>query len=139
MNTQELETSPHPRAPTASAPARARGRGRGGPPATDANGLAATAVELGVNALLSSLFLIGGLLGLVGLVLGTAALKRAMSTSTGRRQSVTAVVTSFIAIAVSALVALLALWCAHRFHGSYQLNHVHQYGRRLLHLMLGRA
>ncbi|GAA1218002.1 hypothetical protein GCM10009665_04860 [Kitasatospora nipponensis] len=106
---------------------RGQGRGRddGGRPPQGTNGLAVAAGELGVNALLGSVFLIGGLLGLVGLGLGVAALHRARRTGAGRLRATAGVLTSLLAIAVSVLVAALALWYAHRTQGCFRLDHVH--------------
>ncbi|WP_329567165.1 DUF4190 domain-containing protein [Kitasatospora sp. NBC_01266] len=114
-----------------------RERGRGSQRPAEPDGLAATAMELGTNALISSVVLIGGLLGLVGLVLGTAALTRAGRTGCGRRQALVAVATSLLAIAVATLVALLAVWCAQQTQGYCRFDHVHQYGRTLLKVLRG--
>ncbi|MCX4750432.1 hypothetical protein OG455_33820 [Kitasatospora sp. NBC_01287] len=117
---------------TVRSPARSPER-----PAPD--GPAAAARELGVNALISSVFLIGGLLGLLGLVLGIAALVGSRRTGAGRRESATAVVASVIAIAVSALVAVLALRAAHQAQDWGWFGHVHQQRGRLVRLLLRTA
>ncbi|MFE2407478.1 DUF4190 domain-containing protein [Kitasatospora sp. NPDC059408] len=95
------------------------------PPAR--NGLAVAAVVLGTAGLLTSVAFIGGPLGVIGLVLGIAALPKARRTGTGRGAAVTAVVTSSLAIVVSGLVAVFFVWYANRTQACYQPDSFHQY------------
>ncbi|WP_241740930.1 DUF4190 domain-containing protein [Streptomyces sp. L2] len=95
----------------------------------DRNGLAVTAMALGTIGLAGSIVSVGGLLGVVGLVLGVLALRKAARTGVGRTQAVTGLVTSCIAIVMSVAVAFLAVWFAHRTQDCYQYNHVHQWAR----------
>ncbi|MEU8513514.1 DUF4190 domain-containing protein [Kitasatospora sp. NPDC048722] len=97
----------------------------GTPPAS--NGLAAAAVVVGTAGLLTSVAFVGGPLGVIGLVLGTAALLKARRTGTGRGAAATAVVTSSLAIVVSGLVAVLFVWYANRTQACYQPDSLHQY------------
>ncbi|WP_369780536.1 DUF4190 domain-containing protein [Streptomyces sp. R33] len=76
------------------------------------NGLAGAAMLLGVLGLSTSVFFIGGLFGGIGLILGIIALTTAKRTGIGRGKALTGVVTSAIAIVVSALVAVFFVWYA---------------------------
>ncbi|MDK9499800.1 DUF4190 domain-containing protein [Streptomyces katrae] len=112
MNTQEIVTPP----PHHTAL-----------PGADGNGLAVAAVLLGVIGWITSVVLIGGLLGVIGLVLGVAALRKAGRTGTGRGMSVTGLVTSCLAIVVSVLVAVFMTWYANKTQQCYDPGSFRQY------------
>ncbi|MFF0744062.1 DUF4190 domain-containing protein [Streptomyces sp. NPDC004111] len=92
-----------------------------------ANGLARTALVLGVVGLSTSIFVIGGLVGGIGLVLGVVALATAGRTGTGRGRALAGVVTSLIAIVVSALAAALFVWYADKTQECYRPDSFQQY------------
>ncbi|MFJ9947246.1 DUF4190 domain-containing protein [Kitasatospora sp. NPDC091207] len=132
MNTQGLETPPHHTASTWAAEADPRspgpqGRGYGPRPPGGGNGLAGAAMALGVIGLSTSVVLIGGLFGGIGLVLGVVALTTAGRTGTGRGKALTGVVTSAVAIVVSVLVAALFVWYADRTQECYQPDSFQEY------------
>ncbi|MGW7415123.1 DUF4190 domain-containing protein [Streptomyces sp. NPDC054863] len=110
---------------TQAAPAQ----GYGPRPARAGNGLAGTAMVLGVIGLCTSIFFVGGLVGVVGLVLGLFALASAgrTGTGTGRGKALTAVVTSALAIVVSVLVTIAWVWYANQTQECYRINGVQQY------------
>ncbi|WP_329571813.1 DUF4190 domain-containing protein [Kitasatospora sp. NBC_01266] len=114
MNTQGIQTSPNQAAPRQAAPA-------------GKNGLALAAVVLGVIGLISSIVVVGGLLGVIGLVLGVLALRTAKRTGVGRGKAITGTVTSSIAIVASVLVAISAVWFAHKTQSCYQFNRIQQW------------
>lgn len=82
---------------------------------------------LGVIALSTSIVLIGGPLGVIGLLLGLAALRTARRTGVGRSKAITAVVTSAIAIVVSVLVSVFMAWYANKTQECYQPDSFQQY------------
>ncbi|MFD8981281.1 DUF4190 domain-containing protein [Streptomyces sp. NPDC059564] len=92
-----------------------------------ANGLAGAAMVLGVIGLSTSVFIIGGLLGGIGLILGIVALTTAKRTGTGRAKALTGMVTSAIAIVVSVLVAVLFVWYADKTRECYRPDSFQQY------------
>ncbi|MFD9792020.1 DUF4190 domain-containing protein [Streptomyces sp. NPDC059070] len=92
-----------------------------------ANGLARVARVLGIVGLSTSVFFIGGLIGVIGLVLGLIALATGRRTGTGRGKAVTAVVTSAVAITVSVLAAVLFLWYADKTQDCYRPDSFQQY------------
>ncbi|MEV5988803.1 DUF4190 domain-containing protein [Streptomyces sp. NPDC052051] len=91
------------------------------------NGLATAAMILGISGLATSVVFIGGPLAVVGLILGIAALMTARRTGTGRGKAVTALVTSSLAIVLSALVAVLVVWYANKTQACYRPDSFHQY------------
>ncbi|MFD9910321.1 DUF4190 domain-containing protein [Streptomyces sp. NPDC059063] len=91
------------------------------------NGLARAAMVLGVIGLSTSIFFIGGLIGGIGLILGIVALTTAKRTGAGRGKALTGVVTSIIAIVVSALVAVFFVWYANKTQECYQPDSFQQY------------
>ncbi|MCN9244419.1 DUF4190 domain-containing protein [Streptomyces sp. RY43-2] len=95
--------------------------------ASSGNGLATAAMILGITGLATSVVFIGGPLAVIGLILGIAALLTAKRTGVGRGKAVTALVTSSLAIVVSALVAVLVLWYANQTQACYQPDSFHQY------------
>lgn len=107
MHTQGIEMPPHHTAST--------------------NGLAGTAMVLGVIGLSTSILFIGGVVGGVGLILGIVALKTAKRTGSGRSKALTGVVTSAIAIVVSILVAVFFVWFADKTQECYQPDSFRQY------------
>lgn len=82
---------------------------------------------LGLVGLLSSIVVIGGLLGVIGLVLGIIALHRAKRTGVGRGRSIIGVVASLLAIVVSVLVVVFAVWFAHKTQSCYQFHEIQQW------------
>ncbi|MFB6711779.1 MULTISPECIES: DUF4190 domain-containing protein [unclassified Streptomyces] len=96
-------------------------------PAAGGNGVAVGAMVLGIISLMTSIVFIGGLLGVIGLILGVVALKKAGRTGVGRGKSVTGVVTSFIAILVSILIAVLMAWYANNTQKCYRPDSFQQY------------
>ncbi|WNF27985.1 DUF4190 domain-containing protein [Streptomyces sp. C11-1] len=91
------------------------------------NSLATAALTLGVISLCTSVVFIGGLLSVIGLILGIAALIAAKQTGAGRRRAVAAVVTSSLAIVVSGLVAVFMVWYANKTQECYQPDSFQQY------------
>ncbi|MFG2563614.1 DUF4190 domain-containing protein [Streptomyces sp. NPDC048496] len=91
------------------------------------NGLAVAAMVLGIISLSTSVFLIGGPLGVIGLVLGVVALITTKRTGIGRGKAIAAVVTSAIAIAVSVLIAVFMVWYANHTQECYQPDSFQQY------------
>ncbi|MGW1184043.1 DUF4190 domain-containing protein [Streptomyces drozdowiczii] len=116
MNTRATEIPPHPVGP---APGRT----------APGNGPATAAMALGIAGLLAAPVLIGGLLAVIGLILGIAALMTAGRTGTGRGKAVTALVTSSLAIVVSGLTVVLVLWYANRTQECYRPDSLHQYAQ----------
>ena len=104
---------------------RSGASGAGAPPKR--NGLAVAAVIVGAIGLSTSIFFIGGLLGVVGLALGVVALITAGRTGTGRGHAVAAVVTSALAIVVSVLAAFVLVWYANHTQACYRPDSFHQY------------
>ncbi|MCX4749974.1 DUF4190 domain-containing protein [Kitasatospora sp. NBC_01287] len=91
------------------------------------NGLAVAAMVLGIISLIGSVVFVGGPLGVIGLVLGVLALRRARRTGAGRGPAIAGTVTSSIAIVVSVLVVVSAVWFAHRTQNCYQFHKVQQW------------
>ncbi|MCX4789486.1 DUF4190 domain-containing protein [Streptomyces sp. NBC_01221] len=85
------------------------------------------AMVLGIIGLITSIAFVGGLFGVIGLILGIAALMKARRTGVGRGMSITGVVTSFIAIVVSILAAILMAWYANNTQKCYQPESFQQY------------
>ncbi|MFC9741651.1 DUF4190 domain-containing protein [Streptomyces noursei] len=96
-------------------------------PRAGRSGLAVAAMVLGLTGLLTSILVIGGLLGVIGLITGIFALRTAKRTGIGRGASLTGVVTSFIAIAVSVLAALFLTWYANQTQQCYRPDSFRQY------------
>ncbi|MEU9718301.1 DUF4190 domain-containing protein [Streptomyces sp. NPDC047976] len=119
MTTQEIDTPPHH--PTS--------------PRSDRNGLAVAAMVLGVIGWLTSIVFIGGLLGVIGLILGAAALPKAKRTGTGRGMALTGLVTSSLAIVVSVLVAVFMTWYANKTQQCYDPGSFREY-RQCVHQQL---
>jgi hypothetical protein len=114
MNTQEVQEA-------------AVVQGLGAPP--HKNGLAVAALILGAVGLSTSIFIVGGPLGVGGLVLGVVALITTGRTGIGRGKAVAAVVTSALAIVVSVLVAVLMVWYANHTQACYRPDSFHQYAQ----------
>ncbi|WP_327066293.1 DUF4190 domain-containing protein [Kitasatospora sp. NBC_01250] len=95
--------------------------------ASERNGPAVAALVVGIVSMISSIVFVGGVFGLVGLVLGTVALARARRSGVGRGLAVTGLVTSFLAILVSVLLAFFAVWYADRTQKCYQPDSFRQY------------
>ncbi|WP_328952608.1 DUF4190 domain-containing protein [Kitasatospora purpeofusca] len=91
------------------------------------NGSAGAAVVLGVIGLSTSIVLVGGLLGVVGLAVGIVALVTAGRTGEGRGRAITGVVTSALAIVVSVLATVLLVWYADNTRDCYQPDSLQQY------------
>ncbi|MFC0844182.1 DUF4190 domain-containing protein [Streptomyces noboritoensis] len=126
MSTQRTEIPPHHTA-SSWAVDSLDSHHRGTRPPSGRNGLARPAMVLGVIALSTSIVFIGGPLGVIGLILGIAALATAKRTGVGRSKAITAVVTSAIAIVVSVLVAVFTVWYANKTQGCYQPDSFHEY------------
>ncbi|MGW1200482.1 DUF4190 domain-containing protein [Streptomyces sp. NPDC002536] len=94
---------------------------------TDKNGSAVAAKVLGITGLLTSVVLVGGPLGVIGLILGISALMTAGRTGVGRGRAMTGVVTSSLAIVVSALVAVFLVWYANKTQACYDPGSFHAY------------
>ncbi|MFB8242604.1 DUF4190 domain-containing protein [Kitasatospora purpeofusca] len=114
MNTRETET---PMRHTAFAQADRPRR----------NGPAGAAVVLGVIGLSTSIVFVGGLVGVVGVAVGIAALVRAGRTGAGRGRAIAGVVTSALAIVVSVLAAVFLVWYADKTQDCYQPDSLQQY------------
>lgn len=140
MNTQGTKTlqnrtapiEAHPYTPgpgpgPSPSPSPGPGFGHGTRPPAGRNGLAGAAAVLGVISLSTSIVFVGGLLGVIGLILGIAALMTAGRTGIGRGKAVTGVVASAIAIVVSALVAVFMVWYANNTQECYQPDSFRQY------------
>ncbi|MFF0622241.1 DUF4190 domain-containing protein [Streptomyces sp. NPDC004296] len=98
-------------------------------PAVGKDGTATAAMVLGVTGLSTSVVLVGGALGLIGVVLGAVGLKTAGRTGTGRGKAVTGVVTSLLAIVVAVLAAFFLAWYANRTQACYQPDTLRQYAQ----------
>ncbi|MFI7098243.1 DUF4190 domain-containing protein [Streptomyces sp. NPDC050161] len=92
-----------------------------------ANGPAGAAMVLGVIGLSTSVFFIGGLFGVIGLILGIVALMTAKRTGTGGGKARTGVVTSALAIVVSVLVAVFFVRYADKTQECYRPDSFQQY------------
>ncbi|MCJ1678809.1 DUF4190 domain-containing protein [Streptomyces sp. APSN-46.1] len=92
-----------------------------------ANGPAGAAMALGVIGLSTSIVFIGGLFGVLGLILGSVALKKSGRTGTGRTKAVTGVVTSVLAIVVAVLAGFFFVWYANQTQECYRLDSFRQY------------
>ncbi|MFJ3880302.1 DUF4190 domain-containing protein [Streptomyces sp. NPDC090077] len=110
-------------------------QGTGTRPPADRNGLAVASMVLGIIGWVTSIVFVGGLLGVIGAVLGIAALWKAQRTGTGRGMSVTGLVTSSLAIAVSVLVAVFMTWYANETQQCYDPGSFRQY-RQCVHQQL---
>ncbi|WP_234371426.1 DUF4190 domain-containing protein [Streptomyces sp. XY431] len=119
MNTREMNT------PETETPIRHTAFARADRPRR--NGPAGAAVVLGVIGLSTSIVFVGGLLGVVGLALGIAALVTAGRTGVGRGRAIAGVVTSALAIVVSVLVAVFVVWYADKTQDCYQPDSLQQY------------
>ncbi|WP_331741800.1 DUF4190 domain-containing protein (plasmid) [Streptomyces sp. NBC_00726] len=93
------------------------------------NGPATAAMVLGIAGLLTAPVFVGGLLAVAGLILGIAALMAAGRTGVGRGKAVTALVTSSLAIVLSALAVVLLLWYANRTQECYRPDSLHEYAQ----------
>jgi hypothetical protein len=82
---------------------------------------------VGAIGVVTSIGVIGGPLGVIGLLMGLVARRAARRTGAGRAEATTAVVTSSVAIVVSALAAAFMVWYAHRTQDCYHLNHLRPY------------
>jgi len=88
--------------------------GYGPPPGYGAprqgNGLAVAALVLGIAGVVTALFLLGGLLGIVGLILGIVAIQRArQNQGAGQAMAVVGTVLSGLAIVGTALVTIVGV------------------------------
>ncbi|SCD29118.1 hypothetical protein GA0115234_100137 [Streptomyces sp. DvalAA-43] len=141
MNTQGTKTSPHHTATPTEAVSNGPGPGSGlRPPVArnsrnSRNGTAVAAMVLGIISLITSIVFVGGPLGVIGLVLGVVALIKARRTGVGRGMSVTGLLTSFLAIVVSVLVAVLLAWYADHTQKCYRPDSFQQY-RQCVHQQL---
>ncbi|MEU8463970.1 DUF4190 domain-containing protein [Streptomyces sp. NPDC029003] len=102
------------------------------------NGPAVAALALGITGALTSVVLIGGPLGLIGLVLGVIGLRTAGRTGVGRSMAIAALVTSFLAVMVSVLMAIGLVWYADHTQKCYRPDSLRQY-TQCVHEQLGRA
>ncbi|MFE3877168.1 DUF4190 domain-containing protein [Kitasatospora sp. NPDC059146] len=91
------------------------------------NGPAVAALTLGVLGAVTSIVVVGGLFGVLGLVLGAVALRTARRTGTGRGMANAGVVLSLLAIAGSVLAAVLLAWYADRTQPCYRPDSFRQY------------
>ncbi|MGW1408567.1 DUF4190 domain-containing protein [Streptomyces sp. NPDC002403] len=126
MNTQGMAApTPHHMAPSGKPGHGTR------PPAGEAGrgGTATAAMVLGVIGLFTSVFFVGGLLGVIGTVLGIAGLRTAGRTGVGRGRAITGVVTSVLAIALSILFALFMAWYANKTQECYRPDSFQEYTR----------
>ncbi|GHB08568.1 DUF4190 domain-containing protein [Streptomyces termitum] len=98
-------------------------------PAVGKDGPATAAMVLGITGLFTSVVLVGGALGLMGVVLGAVGLKTAGPTGTGRGKAVTGVVTSLLAMVVAVLAAFFLAWYANRTQACYQPDTLRQYAQ----------
>ncbi|MGW4319172.1 DUF4190 domain-containing protein [Streptomyces sp. NPDC004684] len=134
MKTRTTAAAPRYTTTAGTAPAGRTAAPPGGPvggmrPPAARDGLATAALALGVTGLFTSVLLVGGLLGVLGVVLGVAALKTAGRTGAGRGRAVTGVVTSLFAIALSVLSAVLLAWYANRTQECYRPDSLQQYAQ----------
>ncbi|MFF5408564.1 DUF4190 domain-containing protein [Streptomyces misionensis] len=103
--------------------------GLGARPAAVKDGPATVALMLGVTGLFTSVAVVGGALGVIGVVLGAAGLRTARRTGIGRGKAVTGMVTSLLAIVVAALAAFFLAWYANRTQACYQPDSLRQYAQ----------
>ncbi|MGW4348401.1 DUF4190 domain-containing protein [Streptomyces sp. NPDC004690] len=134
MKTRTTAAAPRYTATAGTAPAGRTAAPPGGPVGgmrlrAARDGLATAALALGVTGLFTSVLLVGGLLGVLGVALGVAALKTAGRTGAGRGRAVTGVVTSLFAIALSVLSAVLLAWYANRTQECYRPDSLQQYAQ----------
>ena len=74
------------------------------------NGLAVAALVLGIAGVVTALFLLGGLLGIVGLILGIVAIQRArQNQGAGQAMAIVGTVLSGLAILGTALVTIVGV------------------------------
>ncbi|MER5727454.1 DUF4190 domain-containing protein [Streptomyces sp. NPDC002138] len=85
------------------------------------------ALSSGITGVLTSVVLVGGPLGVLGLVLGVVGLRTAKRTGTGRAVAIAALVTSFLAIAMSVLLAVGLAWYANHTQECYRPDSFRQY------------
>ncbi|MFD4663068.1 DUF4190 domain-containing protein [Streptomyces halstedii] len=134
MKTRRTAAVPRYMATAGAVPVRTTSEPPAGPvagtrPPSAGNGPATAAVTLGVTGLFTSVVLVGGLLGAVGVVLGALGLRTAGRTGAGRGKAVTGVLTSVLAIVVSVLFALFLAWYANRTQACYQPDSLQEYAR----------
>ncbi|MHC5908935.1 DUF4190 domain-containing protein [Streptomyces sp. S6] len=96
-------------------------------PPSHRNRLAVAAAALGTVSWITSIVFVGGPLGIVGLPLSAAALRRASRTGTGRGMAVTGLVTSSLAIVVSVLVAVFFVWYSDKTQQCYDPGSFERY------------
>ncbi|MGV9268945.1 DUF4190 domain-containing protein [Kitasatospora sp. NPDC003701] len=131
MNTQGTATAPGgaasswPTGPDPSGPGHGPDRGLRSP--AGRNGPAVAALALGVTGLLTSVVLLGGLLGVLGLVLAIVALGASRRTGSGRGKAVAGLVTSCVAIVLSVLMAVFLVWYADNTQECYRPDSFRQY------------
>lgn len=95
-----------PAQPAGPVPAPQMGAAPQAPPANPSAGLAIASMVLGILGLLSSAFVVGGLLGLIAVILGVIALIKRHG---GKGMSIAGIATGAIAILVGAFFLLIAL------------------------------
>ncbi|MBC3843042.1 DUF4190 domain-containing protein [Streptacidiphilus sp. 4-A2] len=95
-------------------------------------------MALGTIGLITSVVLVGGLLGVLGLALGIRALRTAGRTGIGRSKAIAGTVTSSLAIVVSITVVISAVWFAHTTQSCYQFHRIHQW-EQCVHQQLDRS
>jgi hypothetical protein len=85
----------------------------GGPPVYQpkpSNGIATAALVTGIIGLLTSWFVLGGVLGVIALVLGIVGVKKAREVSTGRGMAIAGIVLGILSIVVAIAVIVAAKW-----------------------------
>ncbi|MFF7634614.1 DUF4190 domain-containing protein [Kitasatospora sp. NPDC008050] len=87
------------------------------------------ALVVGIVSMIGSIVLVGGVFGVVGLALGVVALTRAQRSGVGRGLALTGLVTSFLAIVVSVLLAFCAVWYADKTQKCYRPDSFQQYSQ----------
>lgn len=84
------------------------------PPPTLPNGMAITGMVLGIVGAVTALFYIGGVIGIVGLVFSIIALRAVnRREAAGRGMAIAGLVTSIVAIIVSAVEIVFIVWVIH--------------------------
>lgn len=86
-------------------PPPGQGGGYGGAPAKPSNGLGTAALVLGILGLVSSIFLVGGFLGFIAVILGFIArgkVKRGEATNGG--SAMAGIITGILAVLISAVI-----------------------------------
>lgn len=96
--------------------------GYGFQPPVGRNGMAIAALTLGIIGIVTSIFLVGGALGIVGLILGIVSLRTAKRTGVGRGMAIGGIVTSAVAIVAAVVLLILTVWVLNKAQNCTQYS-----------------